>query len=86
MAFNCQVRLSFPRGFSVKIDAVGVVDKPVQGCVSDRWVRHQGVPVIDGDLGHNQRGFMIVSIFKDFQKISGLFVSQRNQPPVVDDE
>ncbi len=70
----------------MKLDAVSVMDEPVEGGVGDRWIADLGVPACDGQLAGEQRGTGLVARVADLEEVSPLGVIHRRHAEVVDDE
>ena len=72
--------------FAGELDAVGVVDEPVQNGVSIGRIADYFVPSVDWKLGGNHRGAASVALLEDFQKIVSGGGVERLQAPVIEDE
>ena len=69
-------------GFALEIELVGVVDEPVEDGVGQRGIGNPVVPVLDGELGGDDGGFLLVTIVKDFKQISsGRGFERRGRSP-----
>ena len=51
------------------MDAMGVVDEPVEDGVGVGRMADQAMPFGDGKLAGDERGFAAVSILEDFEKV-----------------
>lgn len=65
---------------------MGVVDDPVENGVGDCRLADHGMPLGDGQLRGDQRGFPAIAFLEDFQQIETLLVGQAVGAPVVKDE
>jgi hypothetical protein len=50
---------------------MAVVDDAVEDGVCERGLVDVGVPLIDGELAGDQRGFLVVAILEDLQRRFG---------------
>ena len=48
-------------------DAITVVDEPIEDGVGERRLVDVGMPLIDGELAGDERGFLVVAILQDLQ-------------------
>ena len=78
--------LGASHGLADEIDAVGVVDEPIEDGVGVGGVADEGVPVGDGDLAGDEGGFAAVTVFEDFQQVVPGLGIEGFEAPVVDDE
>lgn len=46
---------------------MAVMDEPVEDGIGERRLVDVGMPLIDGKLAGDERGFLVVSILEDFQ-------------------
>ncbi len=65
---------------------MGVVDDPVEDGVGDRGLADHVVPLGDGQLGGDERGFSPVAFLEDFQQIEALLIVEAVGAPVVEDQ
>jgi len=61
-----------------------VVDDSVEDGVGDGWFADHVVPLSDGQLGGDERGFSPVALLKDFQQIEALLIAVG--APIVDNQ
>jgi hypothetical protein len=66
---NLAHRSDFKSPGAGKLDAVCVVNEPVQDGVGIGRIANDFVPSVDGTLGGDHRGAASVAFFEDFQKI-----------------
>lgn len=62
---------------------MGVVNDPVQDGVGDDGFANHGVPLGDGQLSGDQRGFASVALFKDFEKVKALLIVEAVGAPII---
>jgi len=64
--------LFFSHRSSFQLNAVGVVNQPIQNGIGDGWIPDMVVPVFHGELACDKGRGIAVAVFNDFQKISSL--------------
>jgi hypothetical protein len=62
------------------------VDETVEDGIGGRRVRQSCVPLVDRDLGGEQRGGAAVAVVEDLQEVSGVDRGERIADPVVENE
>ena len=65
---------------------MGIMDDPVEDGVGDGWFADHVVPLSDGQLGGDERGFSPVALLKDFQQIEALLIVEAVGAPIVEDQ
>ncbi len=76
----------FPHGFSFEGYFVGVVDESVEDGIGQRGVSDGFVPVVEGNLGGDEGGACLVSVFDYLEEVSAVLVRQDHRCPVIEDE
>jgi len=79
-------QVSFSHGISFRGDFVGVVDQTVQDGACKGGVADEVMPVFDRELADDHCGSRVIPIFCDFEEIVTVFVVERDEAPVVEDE
>src|ERR1700742_1786857 len=69
---------------SFKGDAVGVVYDSVQDGVGNSGFAYHVMPLCDGKLGGDERGFSPIAFFEDFEEIEALLVVKTVSAPIVE--
>jgi hypothetical protein len=62
---------------SFQLNAVGIVNQPIQNGIGDGWIPDMVMPVFDGELARNKGRGIAVAVLNDFQKISSFGIGQR---------
>ena len=65
---------------------MAVVHESIEDGVGERRFIDVGVPLIDGKLTGDERGFLVVTILEDFQQVSLGLIAERRQSEVIDVE
>ena len=65
------------QAFAFQLDAVGIVDEPIQDGVGQRWVADDVVPAVDRHLAGDDQRPGVVAVFDDLQQVALLFSNQR---------
>jgi hypothetical protein len=71
---------------SFQIDLVSVVYESIHYGIGQWRQSAPMMPVNDGKLAGDERGFSAMSVLKDFKEIPELITGQRRQSPVVENE
>ena len=80
-----QVGFSLSHTLAFETDPVGVVDDAVEYGVGDGRLTDHIVPLADGQLGGDERGFSPVAFLEDFQQIEALLIVEAVGAPIVED-
>ena len=67
-------------------DGAGIVYEPVHDCISDCCLAEPFMPILDGELTGDDRGFPAMPVFEYLKQIPGLFSAQRTQTQVIEDQ
>ena len=78
--------LGAAHGLTAEIDAMGVVDEPVEDGVGVGGVSDEAVPIGDGNLAGDECGFSPVAFFKNFEQVMPGLGIEGCEPPIVEDE
>src|SRR5947209_4667659 len=79
-------RLLLAQTVALELQAMGVVDDPVEDGVGEGGLADQVVPAVDRDLAGDQRGAAAVAFFDDFQHVVALLGPKRLEAPIVEDQ
>src|SRR5580704_15279475 len=74
-------RVLLAQAVAAELQAMGVVNDPVEDGVGEGGLADQVVPAVDRDLAGDQRGAASVAIFDDFQHVVALLRPQRLETP-----
>jgi hypothetical protein len=69
-----------------QLDAVGIVDKPVEDGVGIGRIADRVVPALDWDLRSQDRGGTLVAIVDDLHQVATLLSGKPGHGPIVDYE
>ena len=83
---SCQPRLPFPHGFALQRELVGVMHQAVEDRVGQCRIPQGLMPVLDRQLTGHQRGPAIMAIFDDLQQVATIFITERRQAPVIENQ
>lgn len=78
--------LALAHGFTLDLDGIGVVDNPVTDCISQGGVIQVLVPFAGVILRTEDGGGHFVPGLNQFQRIPGLRLLERIEPPFIQDE
>src|ERR1035437_1333930 len=80
-------RIAFlAHGLSAHLDAMSVVNETVEDAVGDGGIANLLVPARDWQLGSEDGGTSLVTIFADFPDFAALVFIQRRHGPVINDQ
>ena len=71
------------QAFAFQLDAVGIVDEPVQDGVAQGRVADDVMPAIHRHLAGDDQRPGVVAVFDDLQQVALLFSNQRLRTPIV---
>src|SRR2546427_9869961 len=86
IGFACQPRPLFAHGFSFQGNLVRIVYQTIEDSIGERRIPEGLMPVLDGELARDDRGTTVVAIFQQFQQISTVFIPERREPPIIEDQ
>src|SRR6266478_8627828 len=73
-------RLLLAQTVALELQAMGVVDDPVEDGVGEGGLADQVVPAVDRDLAGDQGGAATVAFFDDFQHVVALLGPKGSRP------
>jgi hypothetical protein len=73
-------------GFSLQVEAVGVVYEAVEDGVGEGGIADQAVPFVDGQLARDEGGFATMPVIEDLEEVPALVRSERREAPIVENE
>src|ERR1700730_18161592 len=79
-------RLLPAQAVAAELEAMGVVNDPVEDGVGEGWLAGQVMPAIDRDLAGDQGGAAAVAVLDNLQHVMTLLGPQRLEPPIIEDE
>jgi hypothetical protein len=62
------------------------MDQAVKDRVGQRRITQGLMPVLDGQLAGDQRGPAIMAVFDDLQQVATVCITERREPPVIQDQ
>jgi hypothetical protein len=62
------------------------MDQAVKDRVGQRRITQGLMPVLDGQLAGDQRGPAIMAVFDDLQEVATVCITERREPPVIQDQ
>gem|GEM_PF-1514138 len=62
---------------------VRIVDQAVEDRVGEGWIAQRLMPVFHRELAGDKRRPTIVAIFEQLQQVSPVFITERGQPPII---
>src|SRR6266446_3046596 len=79
-------RLLLAQAVALELEAMGVVNDPVEDGVGEGRLADQLMPAVDRDLAGDQGGAAAVAVFDDFQHVVALLGPERLKAPIIEDE
>ena len=74
------------QAFAIEIDAMRVVNEPIENRVGIGWIADDLVPFVDRDLAGQDGRAATVAFFEDFVEIASGTAIERVETPIVEDE
>ena len=65
---------------------MGVVEEAVADGVGEGGIADEGVPLGDGELAGQDGGAGAVPVVEEFEEVTAILVSERVEPPVIDEQ
>src|SRR6201993_2090368 len=75
-----------PQAVAGEIDAVGVVNEPIEDGVGISRIANEGVPLVDGDLTGEDGRATPIAFLEDLVKVTTGAGVERFEAPIVEDE
>src|SRR5882724_2930277 len=82
----CRSGASAPQAVAGEIDAVGVVNEPVEDGVGISRIANEGVPFVDGDLTGEDGRATPIAFLEDLVEVTTGAGVERFEAPIVEDE
>ena len=79
-------RLLLGQTVAPEVEAMGIVNDPVEDGVGESGLADQVMPAVDRDLAGDQGGAAAVTIFHDLKHVVTLLGSEGFEPPIVEDQ